>query len=182
MTVDKGTGDKMEFRYHYDQDRGFCLPFYYKGEGGNDNRFETERACMEACSSKSAEVYPKDNENLCRLPKEHGSCMAMVVMFYYNHEEKACRTFHYGGCQGNGNRFATREECESTCRAASGRGFSAERGPSPDEKTANIGLIVGIVGGCVFAVAVIAAVVLFVVQRKAKTKDRKKVPTEVEMN
>ncbi|KAI5624434.1 boophilin-H2 [Silurus asotus] len=47
---------------------------------------------------------------------EPGSCFARSFMYYYDSEEKVCRLFLYKGCQGNGNRFETKEDCESMCR------------------------------------------------------------------
>uniref|UniRef100_A0AAY4ATC2 Tissue factor pathway inhibitor-like n=1 Tax=Denticeps clupeoides TaxID=299321 RepID=A0AAY4ATC2_9TELE len=81
----------------YDKDLGFCVPFFYKGDGGNENRFNSD-------------------DEFCSLPVDHGSCFAMLLMYYYNAEEKACRIFHYGGCQGNGNRFEKKEDCQRTCQ------------------------------------------------------------------
>ncbi|KAI9586506.1 hypothetical protein GQX74_002353 [Glossina fuscipes] len=51
----------------------------------------------------------------CSLPKEIGPCRASYLKFYYNSGTKACNEFFYGGCQGNANRFDTKEECENLC-------------------------------------------------------------------
>ncbi|XP_018614635.1 boophilin-H2 [Scleropages formosus] len=181
--VEEGTGDERTIKFYYDAAKSHCVPFFYYGQGGNDNRFDTEVSCMQACSDRHQELYPTGGA-VCELPKDQGTCLALFLMFYYNVEEKTCRTFHYSGCGGNGNRFETREECLQTC-AKSGRssGESGAEG-NPDEKTVDTGLIVGVVGGCIFVAAVISLIVLLVMQRKSKTKDRKKVPTavvEVEM-
>ncbi|KAL4630154.1 boophilin-H2-like [Arapaima gigas] len=181
--AEEGTGDGRTIKFYYDAAKSHCVPFYYSGQGGNSNRFDTEVSCMQACSDRHQELFPPGGA-VCELPKEHGKCMAWLIMFYYNVEEKTCRTFHYGGCGGNGNRFDTREECLQTC-AKSGRsvGEPAAEG-NPDEKTADAGLIVGIVGGCVFAAAVISVAVFLVMQRRSKRRGKKKVPTavvEVEM-
>lgn len=36
-------------KYYYDKSKGKCLLFRYSGCGGNDNRFNDERACKQAC-------------------------------------------------------------------------------------------------------------------------------------
>ncbi|XP_011500698.1 PREDICTED: spondin-1-like [Ceratosolen solmsi marchali] len=36
-------------KYYYDQSRGTCMPFRYTGCGGNNNRFNDEKACKQAC-------------------------------------------------------------------------------------------------------------------------------------
>ncbi|XP_023658627.1 boophilin-H2 [Paramormyrops kingsleyae] len=181
--MDQGSGEVWIHSFYYDTTQGICIPFHYKGNGGNENRFPSDAECMQACSDKHHELYPPGGL-VCTLKEDQGNCLARFVRFYYNAEEKACRTFIYGGCGGNGNKFKTKQECQETC-AKSGRSFeSSAQDSNPDAPSANVGLIVGIVGGCVFAVAVISAIVVLVMQRNGKPKDRKKVPTnaiEVEM-
>ncbi|XP_029476375.1 tissue factor pathway inhibitor-like [Oncorhynchus nerka] len=174
----EGKEDDKQLQYYYNEGKGACFPFFYKGLEGNENRFNTDRQCMNACSDKFEELYPAA-DGVCGLPVDHGSCFAMLLMHYYNAEEGNCRVFHYSGCQGNGNRFETREQCLQTCMAKAGRfGGAMEPGTNPDESSTNAGLIVGILGGIVFAVAVISAIVLFVVQRKEKSrKGSEQVPT-----
>nr|A6MFL3.1 RecName: Full=Kunitz-type serine protease inhibitor vestiginin-3; Flags: Precursor [Demansia vestigiata]ABK63553.1 vestiginin-3 precursor [Demansia vestigiata]ACC77809.1 vestiginin-3 precursor [Demansia vestigiata] len=60
-------------------------------------------------------VSSKDLPEICKLPKEPGPCRSYLLYFYYNSVEHKCQTFHYGGCEGNENRFHTIEECKSTC-------------------------------------------------------------------
>ncbi|XP_010876255.2 boophilin-H2 [Esox lucius] len=182
-TAVQGTEGHNRLQYYYNKGQDICMPFFYKGLGGNENRFNTDRECMGNCSAKFEELYPTE-DGVCKLPLDHGNCFAMLLMYYYNADEKNCRIFHYGGCQGNGNRFETREQCQKTCMAKSGRligGVDPE--PNPDASSTNIGLIIGVLGGVLFTVAVISAVVLIVVQRKEKSskKGRKKVPT-IEMS
>ncbi|MCJ8742292.1 hypothetical protein PDJAM_G00080400 [Pangasius djambal] len=169
-----GTGQENILQFYYDQNVKLCFPFFYKGEEGNGNRFTTELHCLSNCSSEYNELYP-EGDAVCTLKMNPGSCFARQLMYYYDSEEKVCRLFLYGGCQGNGNRFETKEACESMCRAKSGRMFGSA--PNPDEQKVDVGLIVGILGGVVFAVAMIATIALFVVQRKTKHANMKKVPT-----
>ncbi|KAM6986729.1 inter-alpha-trypsin inhibitor [Aplochiton taeniatus] len=154
-----------------------CRPFFYNGQGGNGNRFISDKECMKTCSSKFNELYPAA-EAVCDMPVDHGTCMAMVLMYYYNREESNCRVFHYGGCQGNGNRFQSREECQQTCMAKAGRfgGPGQQEAPNPDQSTTSAGVVVAVLGGIIFTMAVIAAVVFFVKQRKQRTA------SDMEMN
>ncbi|XP_029923371.1 tissue factor pathway inhibitor-like [Myripristis murdjan] len=163
--MDGGSGDGQTLMYFYNKDGDQCQPFFYKGQEGNGNRFSTDKECIQTCSPRFTELYPEGSE-LCMLPLDHGSCFGMLLMYYYNAEEGNCRTFHYTGCQGNGNRFGTREECQKTCMARSGRlGGPAGTETNPDEVTTSAGLIVGIVGGVIFAVSLIIATVYFVKER-----------------
>jgi papilin len=43
-----------------------------------------------------------------------GPCKALGILYYYD-SNLGCTTFEYGGCRGNGNRFATEEECQRAC-------------------------------------------------------------------
>uniref|UniRef100_A0A914W6P2 BPTI/Kunitz inhibitor domain-containing protein n=1 Tax=Plectus sambesii TaxID=2011161 RepID=A0A914W6P2_9BILA len=52
----------------------------------------------------------------CDEPKKVGPCEALFEKFYYNSASNECETFGYGGCEGNGNNFATEEECEDKCK------------------------------------------------------------------
>ncbi|XP_022094920.1 papilin-like [Acanthaster planci] len=56
-----------------------------------------------------------DCEDVCSFPQATGPCLGYFAMWYYDTEEQACRRFIYGGCQGNGNRFESRAECEQSC-------------------------------------------------------------------
>ncbi|KAJ8287211.1 hypothetical protein GJAV_G00048940 [Gymnothorax javanicus] len=179
---DPGSGDGQDLKFYYSPEKEVCMPFHYKGTGGNENRFDSDRDCMEACSENFASVYPSGAE-VCGLPQDPGMCMARQLKFFFSTAEGTCRTFLYGGCTGNGNRFDTREECLQMCRGKSGRSGGGETGvpdTNPDEYTTNTGLIAGIVGGCIFAVAVVSAAVVLI---RNKTRGRKKVPTkEIEMS
>uniref|UniRef100_A0A674J6B1 BPTI/Kunitz inhibitor domain-containing protein n=1 Tax=Terrapene triunguis TaxID=2587831 RepID=A0A674J6B1_9SAUR len=63
--------------------------------------------------NKEAEIF--HDTNICQLPMQPGPCQAYVSRYFYNLATKKCEKFRYGGCQGNGNRFATKDECVETC-------------------------------------------------------------------
>ena len=52
-------------------------------------------------------------------PRETGACYDYVMKYSYVTETGDCEAFYYGGCEGNDNRFESREECEATCTTAS---------------------------------------------------------------
>ena len=39
------------------------------------------------------------------------------IFRYFDNFEKRCRPFYYGGCEGNLNRFDSRDECQKSCPA-----------------------------------------------------------------
>ena len=49
------------------------------------------------------------------MPKDIGPCRGRFVKWYYDDETNKCRKFTFGGCEGNGNRFSSEDECESVC-------------------------------------------------------------------
>ncbi|XP_055375865.1 kunitz-type serine protease inhibitor 6-like [Condylostylus longicornis] len=55
-------------------------------------------------------------EEYCNLPKEEGNCVFYYMpSYYYNKGSGTCEEFAYGGCNGNRNRFPSKEICEKTC-------------------------------------------------------------------
>ncbi|TNN00462.1 hypothetical protein fugu_011708 [Takifugu bimaculatus] len=60
---DEGEGSNYIFSLFYDANLDRCSPFLYKGEGGNDNRFENERDCIRNCSANAEDIYPMDDHD-----------------------------------------------------------------------------------------------------------------------
>ena len=54
-------------------------------------------------------------DDVCSLPIVTGPCEAYMSSWGYDATSRSCIHFGYGGCQGNGNRFSTKEECEARC-------------------------------------------------------------------
>ena len=68
-------------------------------------------------SGRSGRRRAPRGRRACLLRPRPGPCHHYLPQFYYYNAHLAtCFTFIYGGCGGNSNRFATREECESYCR------------------------------------------------------------------
>ncbi|XP_035441085.2 tissue factor pathway inhibitor-like [Spodoptera frugiperda] len=57
----------------------------------------------------------------CLLIPDTGPCRSRISMWYFNSKDKECQTFEWGGCQGNGNRFDSKEACWDYCMTKPGK-------------------------------------------------------------
>jgi hypothetical protein len=55
--------------------------------------------------------------DVCSLPPDVGPCDGAFERYYFDEPSGECRTFSYGGCQGNENNFGTLSECDQACRS-----------------------------------------------------------------
>jgi hypothetical protein len=102
-------------RWFFDLTSNGCRKFIFTGCDGNGNNFEDKESCTSACDHKIAEETTTEGQELCHQARETGPCEDFVINFYYDENGKVCWPFYYGGCEGNENRFETREECETRC-------------------------------------------------------------------
>lgn len=93
--------------WHFDAQANNCLPFSSGHCRRTRNHFETYEACTRACMSGPRAV--------CSLPALQGPCKAYAPRWAYNSQAGQCQSFVYGGCEGNGNNFESREACEESC-------------------------------------------------------------------
>ena len=137
--------------YYYEPATGSCQQFDYTGCGGNANRFHTKEQCENLClrghsvpirvglaGAGRVQEVPRhpiaDNENPCESPKDTGPCNKFVTKWYYNKADGTCNRFHYGGCEGNTNRFETEQDCRDKCGEYIGRFFAFEKTQRYDRK------------------------------------------------
>ena len=90
--------------YYYNVANHECEEFSYGGCGGNRNRYLTKSACEDAC-------FVPD----CTSPPVTGPCKALIPRFYYDAASNTCKSFNWGGCGGNQNKYLTNDECERAC-------------------------------------------------------------------
>ncbi|XP_072536172.1 collagen alpha-6(VI) chain [Salminus brasiliensis] len=108
-------------RWYYDSALDACSLFWYGGCAGNSNRFKTESECIKTCITYSALVLDKkevSTEDECLLQNDQGPCREFRLKWFYDTQQNECVRFWYGGCQGNANRFDTKQECEARCVTA----------------------------------------------------------------
>lgn len=115
LQKETGPGKLSMKRFYYDMEMKKCLEFTYGGMKGNGNNFNKLEECQQECSSYNNEsnILP-----ICYLQPIRGPCLALILSWYYDINERKCIYFIYSGCDGNANRFATQEECESSCSGA----------------------------------------------------------------
>ncbi|XP_067277978.1 collagen alpha-6(VI) chain [Pseudorasbora parva] len=108
--------------WYYNQKTKKCMHFWYGGCDGNENRFLTEEECIRECRSTESENLPQDDpgvfKDICQLEYDAGTCSNYALKWYFNVSSGDCVQFWYGGCEGNGNRFNTQEDCEGRCLRA----------------------------------------------------------------
>lgn len=63
----------------------------------------------------------------CQLRTEAGPCKYFIHKWTFNKTEGECRTFVYGGCSGNENRFNSKFECLHYCVGGAEREFSTTK-------------------------------------------------------
>ncbi|CAH0716436.1 unnamed protein product, partial [Brenthis ino] len=51
----------------------------------------------------------------CFLRPDTGPCRADIIQWYFDVRKTKCYRFFWGGCQGNGNRYETKQDCENYC-------------------------------------------------------------------
>jgi len=55
------------------------------------------------------------SDKCLQSPRQIGPCYDYVMQYSYVSSTGHCEAFYYGGCEGNDNRFESREECETQC-------------------------------------------------------------------
>nr|KAI8740359.1 papilin-like [Biomphalaria glabrata] len=78
--------------------------------------------CPDGVTAAGERGCPTFDHAHCELEKDSGLCFNYSLLWYFDQTHGACRKFYYGGCQGNQNRFATKEDCEIHCVQVEGPG------------------------------------------------------------
>ena len=73
-----------------------------------------EHTIVFAARGPDVTIAPIPRE-LCRQPKDYGTCRGQEVMYYFDESVNDCRPFWFSGCGGNQNRFTDPTECRQRC-------------------------------------------------------------------
>nr|ACO14716.1 Tissue factor pathway inhibitor precursor [Caligus clemensi] len=79
----------------------------------NEGIYEKIRGLIETKEGNGKVV--KEGSSHCHLPKDPGPCRGLIKQFYFNQKTENCEEFFYGGCDGNLNRFMSKDNCLATC-------------------------------------------------------------------
>ncbi|XP_043979690.1 BPTI/Kunitz domain-containing protein [Gambusia affinis] len=168
LPSDAGHGSTFTFFVYYKHEEDKCLPFFYQGQGGNANRFRSERECLRNCSFNSEMLYPMDETEACHFRYATGGCNSYLVRYYYDSIYDKCKKFLWSGCFGNGNRFFDFDSCNRTCVGIHDEGDE----PEEDEPDTPITIIFAVLLSIIIF-AVLLTVILLVVKSKKKHQKKK---------
>ncbi|XP_062403868.1 BPTI/Kunitz domain-containing protein [Sardina pilchardus] len=158
----KEKGDNPEGSFsiymYYDHTQDKCFPFQFFGNGGNKNRFESEKSCMRNCSENAETFYPTDETKACHFNKTVGGCMSKYLRYYYDSVHDKCKTFFWTGCNGNGNRFLDAQACNNTCYGIHDDGDFDEEEELDTPVALILGLILSLIGVTIIVVFTLLAV------------------------
>ena len=58
------------------------------------------------------------------MTADRGPCIGRFKKWTYDEDAHECKEFTFGGCEGNGNRFSSQQECEAVCIIKDEEGIS----------------------------------------------------------
>ncbi|EEC11610.1 KUN-4, putative [Ixodes scapularis] len=93
-----------------------CEQFGHRGCGGYPNKFPTAEQCWKSCTSLDRLENPTRK---CLRPAVKQT-KGTHVRYFYNMTSNTCERSRYWLKDNSKNRFATLEECESTCKPVYG--------------------------------------------------------------
>uniref|UniRef100_A0A6G5A720 Putative kunitz n=1 Tax=Rhipicephalus microplus TaxID=6941 RepID=A0A6G5A720_RHIMP len=73
----------------------------------------------------------------CFFRLDEGPCRASIPKWFYNFTARECQNFTYGGCEGNGNNFPSKQQCQKFCQGNK----TSEK--LPPNKTCHLKMLVG---------------------------------------
>ncbi|XP_037079600.1 LOW QUALITY PROTEIN: kielin/chordin-like protein [Pollicipes pollicipes] len=110
-----GSCDSVLLRYFFHAESGVCESFTFGGCDGNANNFLTEEECYNKCQPGSMETKRRLQKvaSTCLSRPDPGPCRFFQQRYFFSSETARCHPFR--GCMGNGNNFASYEECSQEC-------------------------------------------------------------------
>lgn len=82
-----------------------------KEQESKSNLIKVDESNNETDDTKTGKQIPIS----CWFQTDHGPCDKDQKRWYYDIQSKHCKQFTYGGCQGNANKYTSKNECEKAC-------------------------------------------------------------------
>ncbi|XP_077468417.1 kunitz-type protease inhibitor 2 [Stigmatopora argus] len=163
---------KASFRsWYYDDQERRCKEFVFGGCKGNRNNYPSQESCLQTCHHVNIVrndwgIYQSEpstvvTEEQCLSTPDPGPCRAAFPKFYYHAESDSCRSFVYGGCHGNQNRYNSEEDCLNQCSGFAD-GFFAGRDKTRSRWTAGFFVLLTLAAVCT---ALVSALVVTMLRR-----------------
>ncbi|CAD5231772.1 unnamed protein product [Bursaphelenchus xylophilus] len=110
--LEVGNGHMKLKRFFYNRQNDDCIPFIYRGNGGNLNNFLDENSCRITCILNFEKTDKCKNKptSSCNKPKASGN-----QLFNYDVMKDECHPFKMNGCDKEDNFFVSKTECERKC-------------------------------------------------------------------
>lgn len=92
----------------------------YSGDSGNVMNVQEQEHGSSKVNEQGHQQEGGQNEwqnDACRQHADPGPCQPNEyhVQYYFDFARGSCSPFLYGGCEGNNNRFSSREDCQQSC-------------------------------------------------------------------
>jgi hypothetical protein len=121
-------------KWSWNQETSKCEMFIFGGCGENGNNYPSKKKCEKKCSylaSQRVMFFDAVEEEIeeepeeapvdpCTEPQDMGPCRARFERFSFDPVTGDCGNFTYGGCQGNGNNFRSKQLCREKCLKTTG--------------------------------------------------------------
>ncbi|XP_029923232.1 kunitz-type protease inhibitor 2 isoform X2 [Myripristis murdjan] len=84
-------------------------------ETATTNTAPAEETVSPAPRASRPEISADDFAERCEVAPKVGPCRASLMRWHYDSQTRTCRSFIYGGCQGNNNNYDSEESCMAAC-------------------------------------------------------------------
>ncbi|GMT10671.1 hypothetical protein PFISCL1PPCAC_1968, partial [Pristionchus fissidentatus] len=113
-------GKAATVSFHFDRSSGSCAQFWFRGCGGNGNRFDSLATCNRICTThrRPGPIRKTRSTHACfESSADRGVCAGgnSSALQKYTYQGGKCVLFSWSGCGGSANRFNSQRECEQLC-------------------------------------------------------------------
>jgi len=135
LPKERGSCFNEDLRFYWDAGVAECRPLMYSGCGGNANNFATQDDCYASCGRAVTTPDGARRRRYRRRRYRPGDCYELVSAgstcdggdetggggggvtprWYFDSEHGNCLTFYFNGCNGNGNKFHSYDDCIALC-------------------------------------------------------------------